>query len=141
MSVHGVITNVNWTGLVLTADNDGAKVKVEGKNFIDTDNQRWIGQLKYESSTDEYLTTIQNKASTNYLAVDVQMNTVFMSSSEYWWKLDVSRGRVGFQVPHVQGGSEKGYRTLELEADKSVVLKEVDWHPDNDAQLWTVELK
>ncbi|KAG1876214.1 hypothetical protein F4604DRAFT_2006132 [Suillus subluteus] len=101
MSVQGVLANVNWTDLVLTADKEGTNVKVDGKNFTDADNQR-------------------NKASGEYLAGDVDNHKVIIRSSEYWWKLVVLAGKVGFQVPHVQGGSAKGFHTMELEANKSV---------------------
>jgi hypothetical protein len=64
---------------------------------------------------------------------------VVMSKNPYSWKLVVLKGQVAcvlgresdqaylltmrcrFQVPHVEGGSAKGFHTLQLEADKSVM--------------------
>jgi hypothetical protein len=46
MSVNGVIQNVKWTDLMLTANKEGTYVKVDGNNFTDTDNQRVSGQLE-----------------------------------------------------------------------------------------------
>lgn len=140
MSVNGVIQNVKWTDLMLTANKEGTYVKVDGNNFTDTDNQRWVGHPTYDSATDSYLTSIQNKESGHFLARDESFKVV-MSKSPYSWKLVVLKGQVAFQVPHVEGGSAKGFHTLQLEADKSVILKYVDWLPTSDEQLWTIVSK
>jgi hypothetical protein len=140
MSVNGVIQNVKWTDLMLTANKEGTYVKVDGNNFTDTDNQRWIGHPTYDSATDSYLTSIQNKESGHFLARDESFKVV-MSKNPYSWNLVVLKGQVAFQVPHVLGGSEKGFDTLQLEADKSVTLKYVEWLPTSDEQLWTIVSK
>ncbi|KAG3229943.1 hypothetical protein P692DRAFT_20827110, partial [Suillus brevipes Sb2] len=139
MSINGVIQNAKWPELVLTEASGGAKV--DGENFVKSDNQRWMGEFDYQPEVDRYIGTIQNKNSGDYLAWDADMNVV-MNGSKYWWKLVVGGGYVGFQVPEKKSGSEASanatsFYTLELEADKSVILKfqEADLI---QAQLWKI---
>ncbi|KAG1851905.1 hypothetical protein F4604DRAFT_1933842 [Suillus subluteus] len=136
MSINGVIQNVKWTDLVLTQSIDGTKVKVDAKNFTLGDNQRWIGQPVYNSSKGISETTIQNKGSGDYLAWDDQYK-VIISDVERFWKFVYINGQASFQVPHAQGDSSPSFYTLELDADKSVVLKYQEGALI-DAQKWTV---
>lgn len=139
MSINGVIQNVKWPELVLTAANGGAKV--DGANFTMTDNQRWIGEYQYDQPTHTHLGTIKNKDNGNYLAWDANMKVV-MNGSQYWWKLVFGDGLVGFQVPEKKSASEASanatsFYTLELEADKSVTLKYQEGALIQ-AQLWKI---
>ncbi|KAG2337564.1 hypothetical protein BDR05DRAFT_970074 [Suillus weaverae] len=138
MSVNGVIQNVKWPELVLTSENGGAKV--EGKNFVMTDNQRWVGTYKWDEPTQKMLVAIQNKETGNYLAWNSEMKVV-MSSSEYWWKSVLVKDQVGFQVPEKKAAAasanDESFYTLELEADKSVTLKYQQGKLVS-SQLWTI---
>ncbi|KAG2342268.1 hypothetical protein BDR05DRAFT_1060298 [Suillus weaverae] len=138
MSINGVIQNVKWSQLVLTLVDSG--VEVEGKKFVQTNNQRWIGSYKWDDATQQMLVAIKNKETNYFLAWTAELKVV-MNSSEYWWKLVYVRDQVGFQVPEIKAAAasanDESFYTLELEADKSVTLKYQQGRLFN-SQLWTI---
>ncbi|KIK34004.1 hypothetical protein CY34DRAFT_18017 [Suillus luteus UH-Slu-Lm8-n1] len=131
MSIHGVIQNVKWPELFLTETNSG---NVDGETFGKCENQRWIGEYSYDQQKRINLVALQNKFTGDYLAWDDHMNVV-MKSSKYWWKVVFVEGNVGFQVPEEASANARIFFTLELEADRSVILKAHEGEP-NHAQLW-----
>ncbi|KAG1823492.1 uncharacterized protein BJ212DRAFT_1296114 [Suillus subaureus] len=131
MSVHGIVQNVKWPELVLTPKDGG----LVGEKYGGTATQRWIGKYKWDPKTQGYLGTVKNDGSGDYLAWNTDTKAV-MSPKEHWWQVVFQGGHVGFQVPHT-AQSPAAFRTLQLEADKSVILKNQEGTLI-DAQLWDI---
>ncbi|KAG1776282.1 hypothetical protein EV702DRAFT_1046183 [Suillus placidus] len=130
MSFNGVLENVKFAPLVLTWKR-GSNL-VDGDDFIKTDNQRWA--LDYSGGKTG---TLQNKESSDFLGWDADKKVV-MSETVKLWKVVYQDGNLGFQVPegNTSDPDASAYYTLQLEADKSVILKCQEGSLTT-AQLWS----
>ncbi|KAG1876920.1 hypothetical protein C8R48DRAFT_830651 [Suillus tomentosus] len=131
MTINGVLVNVHNPALVLAMTKDG---KVEGQSVNHSENQRWFGQFKYDTTTETHLWSAQNRDTGNYLSWNVLLMQVLMSDTQHWWKLAFVGENFGFQVPHASKDDDS-YYTLELEDDASVILKKHTGEPIS-RQLW-----